>query len=490
MINFSIMLDETTSFKHYWEECVGSCHAYTALREDYRKQLKKAHEELGFKYVRFHGLLDDDMSACLKRVYYDAWPPREAIVYNFVNIDNIYDYLLSIGMKPFIEIGFMPECLASGKETVFNYKGNITPPTDYKMWNEFIYAFVEHLGDRYGLEEIRQWYFEVWNEPNLCGFWAGTKEQYFELYENTARTIKSYDSQLKVGGPATSVNSWIKDMIEFCEGNGVPLDFISTHHYPTDDPLWKRGSTDIATMENMEEVILKLQKGKYDRDIIKKMTTKARAEAGAYPLFYTEWNTSAMTNDAQHDESYAAAMISKILADNDGLVDVYSFWTFTDIFEESGQLDGVFHGGFGLMNYHGVAKPAYRCFQLFHETRDKRYRVVSSNPDATVEAAAFSIPNGIRVIAYNFNVAGAGIKDERIRVELSNGKQPKNISVQRIDNEHCNPKQCWIDMGSPKYINAEQLEQLHRASELRKERLDSLDVVVPANGMCAIDIEL
>jgi xylan 1,4-beta-xylosidase len=142
------------------------------------------------------------------------------------------------------------------------------------------------------------------------------------------------------------------------------------------------------------------------------------------------------------------------------------------------------------MNYHGVAKPAYRCFQLFHETRDKRYRVVSSNPDATVEAAAFSIPNGIRVIAYNFNVAGAGIKDERIRVELSNGKQPKNISVQRIDNEHCNPKQCWIDMGSPKYINAEQLEQLHRASELRKERLDSLDVVVPANGMCAIDIEL
>ena len=171
MINFTIETDKSSSFPHYWEECVGSCRAYTALREDYRKQLIKAHEELGFKYVRFHGLFNDDMSVCLEKPSYDPAVPGE-IIYNFVNIDNIFDFLLSIGMKPFVEIGFMPECLASGKETAFHYKGNITPPADYSKWNNLIRAFIEHLGERYGIEEIRSWFFEVWNEPNLSFFWS------------------------------------------------------------------------------------------------------------------------------------------------------------------------------------------------------------------------------------------------------------------------------------------------------------------------------
>jgi xylan 1,4-beta-xylosidase len=162
---------------------------------------------------------------------------------------------------------------------------------------------------------------------------------------------------LKVGGPATSINAWIPDMIQFCKGNQVPLDFISTHHYPTDDPLWKKGSTDRSVLM---ELFQSGQLGKYERGIVKKMTSKAREEAGKYPLYYTEWNTSALTNEDQHDESYAAAMAAKILADNDGLVDGYAFWTFSDIFEESGQLAGVFHGGFGLMNYYGIPKPIYR----------------------------------------------------------------------------------------------------------------------------------
>ncbi|HWT26773.1 MAG TPA: beta-xylosidase, partial [Mobilitalea sp.] len=470
MVDFTIKIDKKATFLHYWEQCVGSCRAYTALREDYRKQLAKAHQELGFKYIRFHGLFNDDMSVCLKKMSYNPEVPAE-IVYNFVNIDNIFDYFLSIGMKPFIELGFMPECLASGNETVFNYKGNITPPADYRQWNDLIHAFVEHLGERYGLEEIRSWFFEVWNEPNLASFWAGTKEQYFELYENTARTIKAYDSKLKVGGPATSINAWITDMIQFCEASQVPLDFVSTHHYPSDDPLWRRGSTDMSVLM---ELFASGELGKYERGVIKKMTTKAREEAGKYPLYYTEWNTSAMPNEAQHDESYAATLVAKILAENDGLVDGYAFWTFSDIFEEIGQLDGAFHGGFGLMNYYGVPKPVYRCFQLFHDTGKERYEVTSDTPEATVEAIAISLPKGIRVIVYNHNIPTSEINDEKISVNLPEGLQPDKITIQRIDQEHCNPKQHWITMGSPKYLKSDQLEQLLQASEIEKEEIKEL----------------
>ncbi|HHV11888.1 MAG TPA: beta-xylosidase [Clostridiales bacterium] len=341
MINFTIDTNDKTEFPHYWENCVGSCHAYTALREDYRKQLKKAHEELGFRSVRFHGLFNDNMSVCSQQSSSDP-SSVDNLAYNFANIDNIFDFLLSIGMKPFVEIGDMPGCLASGDETFFNYKMNITPPTDYGKWNDFIYTFIEHLGDRYGRQEITSWLFEVWNEPNMAIFWTGTKDQYFELYKNTVKAIKAYDSQLKVGGPATSCNAWIPDLIQFCKENKLPLDFITTHHYPSDEQLWEKGEFDFS---DVMAIVLSGEKSKFGRDIMKKMAFKAHEQAGNYPLYYTEWNPSSMIIDDIHDECYSASMTAKILSDNDGLVDGYSFWTFSDIFEECGQKAGVFYGG-------------------------------------------------------------------------------------------------------------------------------------------------
>jgi len=157
---------------------------------------------------------------------------------------------------------------------------------------------------------MRAWFFEVWNEPNLPFFWAGTKEEYFKLYEAAARAIKSVDSRLRVGGPATSVNAWIPEMIAFCQRSGAPLDFISTHHYPTDDPLWRNQS---LSWEDFMKVA-----GQYQRGVLFEMTAKARLEAGKLPLYYTEWNTSAMVPDPLHDEPFSAAMIAKTIADAAG----------------------------------------------------------------------------------------------------------------------------------------------------------------------------
>jgi xylan 1,4-beta-xylosidase len=466
-------------FPHYWELCVGSCHAYTALREDYRAQLRRAHEELGFQYVRFHGLLDDDMSVCYEKK--DVRGNSLGIVYNFANVDNIFDFLLSIGMKPFIELGFMPSCLASGTKTCFHYHGNVTPPKSYDQWSNLISAMVRHLTERYTAQEVRTWFFEVWNEPNLPYFFAGTQEDYFRLYDASCRAVKAVDPSYRVGSPATSVNSWIPEMIAHCEQSGVPLDFLSTHHYPTDDPLWESG-------QELGEFLA--QNGgmpnRYRRGTLTEMTQRTREQAGRYPLYYTEWNTSANNTDAIHDEAYTAALAAKTIADNDGLVKGYSFWTFTDIFEENAQGCGPFNGCFGLQTYEGIAKPVYRLFQLYHGLSQERLPVAGAAE--TVEALACRTACGIQMVVWNHNVPEEPCTEQRVAILLAAGTA-KQVRVCRIDAQHCNPKGAWQKMGSPQYLSADQLAGLHQASELVWED-GSLELTLAPQSVAMLDIRL
>ncbi|MBQ2815141.1 MAG: beta-xylosidase [Clostridia bacterium] len=481
----------TTPFKHYWEMCVGSCHAYTALREDYRNQLRKAHDELGFEYVRFHGLFNDDMGICKRR--WNGETKSKYISYNFVNSDNIFEFLLSIGMKPFIELGFMPEALASGPKTCFHYKGNVTPPSDYEEWYKLVKAFTQHCVDRFGLEEVKTWYFEVWNEPNLDFFFDGTKEDYFELYKHSALAVKSVSEELRVGGPATSVNAWVLDMVNYCESNNVPLDFITTHHYPSDDPLWKNQDM------SLDEFWKKLGHlmGTYERGILKKMTEKAREEAGKYPLMYTEWNTSAIIGEEQHDENYAAALVTKAIADNDGLVEAYSYWTFTDIFEENCQIPGEFHGGFGLQTYHGIKKPVYHSFELLHSLGTERLEVEGYKEGDTVEVVATKVENGLSLVAFNHNVPTGEIKAEAIEIKISGIDKVTDVTVRKSDEEHANAKNVWKSLGSPEYVYGETLKKISEKAELVTEKADwSLDgdiltikVIMPEHSVYGFEVK-
>ncbi len=474
--------DAGSAFPHYWEQCVGSCHASMGTRADWRTQLEKCHRDLGFQYVRFHGLLNDEMSVCQK-------DPAGSLYYSFINIDSIFDFLLEIGMKPFIELSFMPAALASGSATVFHYHANITPPADYAQWEALIKALTQHLLDRYGPAEVRSWFFEVWNEPNLKFFWAGTREEYFKLYEHAAHAIKSVDGSLRVGGPASSVNAWIPDMLAFCRQSGVPIDFVSTHHYPTDDPLWKNNH---LTMEEFFQQFAH-EMGKYERGILRKMTERARTEAGNLPLYYTEWNTSAMLPDPLHDEAYSAALVAKTIADNDGLVQGYSFWTFSDLFEEKGQFSGPFHGGFGLQTVHGIPKPTYRVFEMLHKLGDKRIKV-QGGADATVEMLAVKNGASLTLLAYNHNVPGEEIRLEQVSVTLQGSVPSTPISIARIDNGSANPKQKWIEIGQPEYPNLTELALIEQASypvtsELKVETHPdgcTIRFSLPAHGIASI----
>ncbi|RMC49747.1 beta-xylosidase [Lactobacillus sp. ESL0228] len=463
MLNFTIDENKKTNFPHYWETCVGSCHAYTALREDYRKQLIKVHKELGFKYVRFHGIFDDEMSVCVEN--FDFNGKSQGITYNFINIDKIFDFLLTIGMKPFIELSFMPTCLASGKNRIFPYGGNNTMPKTDAMWEELISRFISHLIERYGKEEVESWFFEVWNEPNLPLFFAGNQKDYFHLYQITALAIRKIDSKIKIGGPATSFNSWILEMITFCENNHVPLDFITTHHYPTDDPLWQSGLGIEEFFKNSDQ-----EKTDYHCGILKEMTTKTRQQAKSYPLYYTEWNVSAMVGDQIHDEPYAAAMVAKTLADNDGLVEGYSFFTFTDIFEEQYQKPGVFHGGYGLQTVQGIEKPVYRIFEIYHQLGMQRLKVIDKN-QGTAEVLAVQKQKDLQVLVYNHNVPSGKIASEKVVINIAKKKKYKAI-LQRIDQNHANSFGKWQEIGKPEYLKQAEVDELRKSSELQDQEIE------------------
>ncbi len=447
IVQFHCRLSETTGvLPHFWEHTVGSGHAPLALRADWQAQLRRCHEELGFRHVRFHGLLSDDMGTLMDE--------RDHMLYSFFNADQIWDFLLTIGMKPFVELSFMPTALASGDTTVFHYRANVTPPKDYKQWATLIHELVAHWVERYGIDEVRTWFFEVWNEPNLKAFWTSTQENYFKLYRCTVQAIKEIDDQLQVGGPATAKDEWITEFLDFCEKCHLPADFVSTHHYPT-DALGSVGQDPVTQLAHSQ------------RSILREWARDTHRRARGRPLYYTEWNSSSNPRDPLHDEPYTAAVVIKTMMEANGLVEGYSFWTFTDIFAENYFPGEPFQGGFGLLNLQGIAKPSFRAFELLHRLGTE-LRLVDGLHD-TVDAWVVRQPGATTVLLSNHALPRHPIEKAQVHVRLTDSPPPRNVSVERIDEDHANAKRLWHEMGEPPFPNAREVDQLQAASQIRRE---------------------
>jgi xylan 1,4-beta-xylosidase len=407
----------------------------------------------------------------------------ERPLYSFFNADSIWDFLLSIGMRPFVELSFMPEILASGRETVFHFRGNVTPPADHDAWATLIRELVGHWVERYGIAEVSQWFFEVWNEPNLPVFWTGTQGDYFKLYGHTARAIKAVDASLRVGGPATAMTAWIDELLDYCERNRLPVDFVSTHIYPT-DPLGFEGA-------NTEE-----QLANSPRHLMRDRAKLVREHSRERPVYFTEWNISSNPRDPYHDEPFAAAYAAKIALETDPFVDGYSFWTFTDIFDEDYFPSIPFHGGFGLLNLYGVPKPVYRAFQLLHGLGSERLPVAGAHE--TVDAWVVRKGRSITVLLTNHAQPRHDIVTQLVDVRLTDAPAPLAACIERIDEDHANPRRRWREIGEPEYPSRSQVEQLEAASRLVKEPLDfsyedrtvRFEVDLPPHAVAAVTLEL
>lgn len=495
--------------REIWNFSIGNCHAYTLLRADLREQLKVAHDECGFKYVRFHGLFNELMGVCFRG-------GDGKITYNFDNIDNIYDYILSIGMKPFVEISFMPECLASEKVYLFRYRANITMPRDINEWNDLIKTFIEHLLTRYGKEEVESWFFEVWNEPNLgsdienyhSGFFYGDQKDYFKLYENTAKTIKNVDINLKVGGPATSNNQWISDFINFVESNNIPVDFISTHHYPTDvifgdgceaGKEFQRLQEDLAKAKDKSKVRAKLAKYKSEiwkyvpKDTTYKMSLKAHEEAKGYKLFYTEQSSlSGLATDGEFGASY----ICKINLDNMYNCEGYSYWCLSDIFEEHYSTSDEFHGGFGLITYHGIKKSVFNAYKLLNKLKGEKL-----DEEINKDSLNIRVIKGEEkdfVLITNFDSLYFKPKGYEGTIKLANYfNNVKEVKAYLIDKRHSNPINEYYKRNYKNYLTSEELCILNKKAKLYSKRVrdfkkddDSLTLNFKVNGFSVLLYEI
>jgi xylan 1,4-beta-xylosidase len=439
---------------------VGAGRANEGLRADWQQQLATVQKEIGFRYIRFHGILHDDMG-----VYSEDKSGQP--IYNFQYVDTLYDALLAMHIRPFVELSFMPAKLASGDKTVFWWKGNITPPKDIAKWNGLIRALIEHWRQRYGDDEISQWYYEIWNEPDLDGFWSGTQQQYFDLYRNTAEDVKAVCPRCRVGGPASATDALEPVWLKFIADNHVPADFMSTHTYCVSSGAFDPDGTAGVDLDVSPDSIVKRVR-----------TSRSRIDSSATPkleLHYTEWNTSWASADPIHDQYISAPFILHKLRQVAPLTQSMSYWTFTDIFEEDGPRFTPFHGGFGMINLQGIRKPAFFAYKWLAqlgsddiESSDKQSWITKS-ADGSVQALFWDYtpiaPPGNETDRTFYNreqpskpAPPVGLKIEGLKDDAY------ELNVYRTGYQQNDAYTAYLQMGSPAQLTRDQVAQLQSAA--------------------------
>ncbi|MBR4942616.1 MAG: hypothetical protein IKZ28_01180, partial [Clostridia bacterium] len=480
---------EPTNFA--WQFGIGNDHAFQLLRKDVLSHLKLAHDELGIKYVRFHGIFDDDMQIIqrLSDVKGVGALPNANLIQeeNFRLVAQVYDNILEIGMKPFVELSFMPSALASGNTVGFKYQNNITMPKNLDEWAGFIKRFITFLIERYGREEVESWYFEVWNEPDLAIFLSSEnpKQDYFALYKATVCAIKEVDCALRVGGPSTSACLWVKDFVGYCKENSVPYDFVSTHHYPGDAfgnivsentvaevvGLVKNASENKLDLgDTVTKIFYKPNTYKqWKKGVFALMDEKAKAEAGDAPLFISEWNSMAVYGAPIHDEKYSASFVIKSVLDVKN-VEGYMFWCCSDIFEEVFDLSKPFHGSFGIITNDGIPKPNFWAFKILSRLYPERLTLQTT--DGKVEYAVFKDNGKIQVLVYaqDFDTD----RHEEFNINVSINGEFKQVFAEFINDEYCNPKGEWIKLQKPNNFTREQVASVKQSTSLKKVNMPFL----------------
>jgi xylan 1,4-beta-xylosidase len=456
-------------FPHFWERMFGSGRAALSLRDAYRRDLRSVVHATGMSYVRFHAILHDELG-----VYGED--ATGAAVYNFSYIDQIYDGLLALGVRPMVELSFMPRQLAARDQThVFWYRPNIAPPKDYARWDALITAFARHLLERYGAEEVREWYFEVWNEPNL-DFWGGSPPQstYWTLYDHTARALKAVDAQLRVGGPATAQAAWIPDFIRHVTDEHVPVDFVSTHVYGNDSPEHVFGTHDpIARKDLVCRAV---------RKVHEEIQASARP---TLPLIWSEFNASYMNETAVTDAAYMGPWLAETVRACDGMVDMLAYWTFSDVFEEQGVVKTPFYGGYGLIAAGGIPKPAFNAFALLHRLGTQRLAL-----DADGALLTRGADGGLVLALWNYAAPGTTAPARRLELELRHSTAT-SAEITVVDPAHGDPHATYERMGSPTYPTRAQLVDLMRAARLPAPRHlevahGRVSLSIPAHGLAIV----
>lgn len=453
----------TRPLDRFFELSVGSDYSATLSRADSQAQLKIAVDELGFRYIRFHAIFHDDLGT-VKR------GPDGRITYDWSGIDKLYDNLVAKHIKPFVELGFTPQALKTSGNKIFWWNGNTSHPK-LELWRALIDAFARHVEQRYGKPEVRSWFFEVWNEPNLDGFWEKADQPaYFGLYDDTARTLKVVDPQLRVGGPSTAGAAWVPEFLDHVAKSRAPIDFVTTHTYGVDGGfLDEEGKEDTKLSQSPDAIVGDVRK------------VRAQIQASKFPnlpLYFTEWSTCYTPRDPVHDNYVSAAYILDKLKNAQGELQGMSYWTYSDIFYESGPPPSAFHGGFGLMTIDSIRKPAWFAYRYLHALNGREV--------PTEDAQSWAASDGRRAeaIVWDWRIPDQKVSDRPYYTKVHPSAPAASVTlrldhlrpgsyrfeVRRTGFEKNDPQSAWIDMGKPTKLAPAQLAKLQSLTRDLPER--------------------
>lgn len=440
---------------------VGAGRASEGLRADWQQQLATVQSEIGFHYLRMHGLLCDEMG-----VYNEDKNGNPE--YNFQYVDSLYDALLKMHIRPFVELGFMPSKLASGDTHVFWWKGNTSMPKDYDKWAGLMKALVNHWKERYGEDEINQWYFEVWNEPDIHGFFPHPLEDYFKLYKTTSEAIRSQCAKCRIGGPASAVPYAAEEAFEkWIVANPEPIDFIALHAYGVKQGyLDEDGSAGTIIDPDPNSVSGRMQ---HSRELMNATPLKNRE------LHFTEWSSAYTPTDYMHDQYHQASFILDKVKRATPYVDSMSYWTFTDIFEEMGPRFTPFHGGFGMINLEGIKKPSFYAFKFLSNLNgddvasDDERSWVTKSKDGSIAAIAWDyspvVPPAGKTDQVFYKQELPATDKGNLTIDLASVPKGKyRVSIYQIGYKQNDAFTAYVEMGSPKQLTRAQVDALNKVS--------------------------
>ena len=458
---------------HFWEKMFGSGRAILSLRDDYRHDLRETKRITDFEYIRFHAIFHDEVGL------YDEDANGKPI-YNFSYVDQIYDGLLANTVRPLVELSFMPKKLTSDPNALhaFWYKQNVAPPKDWDKWGQLIEAFTRHLVERYGIEEVSQWYFEVWNEPNL-DFWVGNpkEETYYQLYDQASLAVKRVSPRLRVGGPSTAQAAWADRFLAHCKDKNVPVDFVSSHVYGND-----KAEDVFGTHEQI------LRNEMVCRSVKKVHEQIAASAYPKMPLIWTEYN-AAYDNETQvTDSAYMGPFLANTIRECDVLADIMSYWTLSDVFEEQGVVKTPFYGGFGLLAERDIPKPAFNDFALLHRLGDTRLNVSSDSLLVTRRK-----DGSLAIAAWNLFLPEEAGSAKSVTLRFK-GMATGTAKVTIVDKEHGSPLPEFEKQGRPATPTVAQIEALRKAAALPASKsyalkAGSLTVELQPHALALIEIQ-
>ena len=475
----------------FFDLSVGSDYPGTLIRDNSQAQLRLAEDELGFRYLRFHAIFHDVLGTV--RIVNDQ------TVYDWSGIDRLYDDLLARHIKPFVELGFTPKALATSDNSIFYWHGNTSHP-DSARWRGLIDAFVRHIEARYGKDEVRTWYFEVWNEPNLSGFWEGADQNaYFQLYDVTSKTIKFIDPELRVGGPSTAGAAWIPEFLAHVKQSGAAVDFVTTHTYGVDGGfLDEHGKTDVKLSPSPNAIV---------GDVRRVRQEISASPFPHLPLYFTEWSTSYTPADPVHDSYLSAPYILTKLRESQGLAQGMSYWTYSDLFEEPGPPPAAFYGGFGLLTRDGIRKPAFFAYKYLHALRGDA--LASSDPQSLIAVNK----GNLAAVLWDFEQPVQNVSDRtfytrifpahrvapvELRTTHLAHRAEYHLLVYRTGFRANDAYSAYLEMGAPTTLTATQLAYLEKLTrdlpvierDLRSDSDGTLDCAIPMNSNDVVLVKL